>query len=209
MQLETCTRPARAWLNIYRSASVTDRWSLIRLRRSRPRERRWARPRCRSRPWCSRRRRRGRRRRSWCRWWRYCRSRRRDRCSCWCGRRCRSCSCRCSWCRRCSRSRRCRRRRRWRRCCPWWLVGPYCRRIKTRITIKIICNASNGHTLHRHMGWMKRCADHPVAAFPFGLINCGSTEMLLASCPVAVRQSARVGWMTELKIPITPSMPVA
>ena len=32
----------------------------------------------------------------------------------------------------------------------------------------------------------------PVAAFPFGLINCGSTEMLLASCPVAVRQSARV-----------------
>ena len=33
----------------------------------------------------------------------------------------------------------------------------------------------------------------PVDAFPFGLRYCGPAEMLLPSCPVAVRQLARVG----------------
>ena len=38
--------------------------------------------------------------------------------------------------------------------------------------------------------WICRSA---VAAFPFGLRNCGSAEMLFASWPVAVCQSERVG----------------
>jgi hypothetical protein len=49
----------------------------------------------------------------------------------------------------------------------------------------------------------------PATAFPFGLINCGSTEMLFASWLVAVCQSASVVSIVLLNTPITPSVAVA
>jgi hypothetical protein len=57
-------------------------------------------------------------------------------------------------------------------------------------------------------GLVPKMCKSPVATFPFGLIYCGSTEMLLASRAVAICQSVSVVASVANK-PTKPPVPVA